>query len=318
MNGKPSHFVTADRERAREVIAQVYGAGVRVTCAPVVGVVASLTRIDAGPLTFTDLVLRPETTYTVDGGDTVVVLTVLKGVIERECGAGTRRYGRGDVLLAAGPAPRHRGRAHRLRVQTLHLPAALFTEVAGAGVPGGAPVGWSFLSRDPAGPRAAAQWRHAHTYTVGLLSMPAAVTCPVVMDHAARLLAATALSVFPNTLTGDGRAPVARSGPVVLRAAQYIEDNAHRDITLADIAGSVRLTPRAVQYAFRRHLDTTPMAHLRQVRLAQAHADLRTAGPGSGATVAAIAARWGFTNPGRFAALYRRTYGTSPRSTLNG
>ncbi|WP_320780868.1 helix-turn-helix transcriptional regulator [Streptomyces sp. CRN 30] len=317
--GRPSRFVTADRERAREFLAEAYN-GVRVTCTPVAGTVATLTRIDAGPLTFTDLTSRPEAAYAVDGGDTVVVLTLLEGTIERDRGTGTDRYGRGDVLLAAAPALRHRGRAHQVRAQTLQLPAALLTDVAGA-APDGAPVRWSFLSQHPAGPRAAAQWRHAHVYAMGLLRMPAAVASPLVMGHATRLLAATALVVFPNTLTGTGFAPAEHTGPVphlVRRATQYIEDNAHRDITLADIAGSVRLTPRAVQYAFRRHLDTTPMAHLRQVRLAQAHADLRTAGPGSGVTVAGIAARWGFANPGRFAALYRRTYGTNPRGTLDG
>ncbi|GAA2274737.1 hypothetical protein GCM10010145_51600 [Streptomyces ruber] len=317
--GKPSRLVTADRERAREFVGQVYGSGVRVSCAPVAGTVASLIRIEAGPVTFTDLTLRPEVTYTVDGGDTVVALTLLGGSIESKHGGRTGRYVRGDALLAVGPALHHRGRTRRLRVQALRLPAALFTDVAGA-APEGGPVRWSFLSHDPVSPRAAHHWRQAHTYAVGLLHMPTAVTSPLVMGHASRLLAATALAVFPNTLTDSGPAPAGRPGPVphlVRRAAQYIEDNAHRDITLADIAASVRLTPRAVQYAFRRHLDTTPMTHLRRVRLDRAHAELTATGPYSGATVADIAARWGFANPGRFAALHRRAYGTNPRSTLD-
>ena len=38
--------------------------------------------------------------------------------------------------------------------------------------------------------------------------------------------------------------------------------------------------------------------------------------PDSGATITAIAARWGFHHPGRFAALYRDTYQRTPYSTL--
>ncbi|MFJ6576984.1 helix-turn-helix domain-containing protein [Streptomyces sp. NPDC091368] len=64
-----------------------------------------------------------------------------------------------------------------------------------------------------------------------------------------------------------------------------------------------------------RHLDSTPLAHLRRVRLALAHADLRAAEPGT-ATVASVAMRWGFAHPGRFAAAYRSAYGRAPSSTL--
>jgi len=36
----------------------------------------------------------------------------------------------------------------------------------------------------------------------------------------------------------------------------------------------------------------------------------------AGDTVAAIAARWGFAHPGRFAAAYQQQYGTTPATTL--
>jgi transcriptional regulator GlxA family with amidase domain len=70
-----------------------------------------------------------------------------------------------------------------------------------------------------------------------------------------------------------------------------------------------------VQLAFRRHLNTTPTAYLRQVRLAQAHEALRDAVPGDGVTVTAVAARWGFT-PSRFTERYRAAYGVLPSHTL--
>ena len=83
-----------------------------------------------------------------------------------------------------------------------------------------------------------------------------------------------------------------------------------------DAVAAAHVTGRALQYAFRRHLDTTPLAHLRQIRLSHAHQDLMNADPNHGATVTEIAARWGFHHAGRFATLYREAYGSSPPRTL--
>jgi transcriptional regulator GlxA family with amidase domain len=57
-------------------------------------------------------------------------------------------------------------------------------------------------------------------------------------------------------------------------------------------------------------------SYLRRARLAGAHADLLAADPTTGDTVAAIAARWGFAQPGRFARHYRSVYGVLPSTTL--
>ncbi|GAB2603663.1 hypothetical protein GCM10009696_06460 [Kocuria himachalensis] len=57
------------------------------------------------------------------------------------------------------------------------------------------------------------------------------------------------------------------------------------------------------------------MHHLRAARPDAARADLMTADP-TRTTVAAMAARWGFANPGRFAAAYQQAYGETPAATL--
>nr|WP_257019638.1 hypothetical protein [Streptomyces sp. TLI_235] len=63
--------------------------------------------------------------------------------------------------------------------------------------------------------------------------------------------------------------------PATLRRAMaFIDDNAHLDLTLADIAAAAYVTPRALQDSFRHHTGSTPPAHLRRVRLARAHGDL--------------------------------------------
>ncbi|WP_234362348.1 helix-turn-helix transcriptional regulator [Streptomyces sp. IMTB 1903] len=127
------------------------------------------------------------------------------------------------------------------------------------------------------------------------------------------------LRTLPNTAREEAPAPRDTRdahSDTLRRAVAFIEANAHRAITLADIAASIPVTPRAVQYAFTRHAGTTPLGHLRRVRLARAHAELRSADPSGGATVADIAGRWGFAHQGRFAAAYRQEYGVTPSATL--
>ncbi|PRC60869.1 AraC family transcriptional regulator, partial [Mycobacterium sp. ITM-2017-0098] len=57
--------------------------------------------------------------------------------------------------------------------------------------------------------------------------------------------------------------------------------NPHRpaiEVTVS-YAGSADVTPRAIQYAFREHLNTTPLEYLRRVRLERAHQELKSADP---------------------------------------
>ncbi|MGA4691266.1 helix-turn-helix domain-containing protein [Rhodococcus sp. AB351] len=108
------------------------------------------------------------------------------------------------------------------------------------------------------------------------------------------------------------------STPSALRkAVAFIESEAARPIRLADIAAAAGIGRRALQYDFVRHHRTTPMQYLRSVRLARAHRDLQAADPNR-ETVASIAARWGFSSPGRFATQYRSVYGRTPRVTRSG
>ena len=140
----------------------------------------------------------------------------------------------------------------------------------------------------------------------------------LLQSSVADMLAAAALTVFPNTAMTAAQVPgPGRVAPaVVRRAVAFIDEHAERDISAADVAAAAHISIRAVQLAFRRHLDTTPLAYLRRVRLDHAHQQLCAAEPGDGSTVAEIAARWGFASPSRFAARYRDAYGVLPSSTL--
>jgi transcriptional regulator GlxA family with amidase domain len=143
------------------------------------------------------------------------------------------------------------------------------------------------------------------------------VATPLVASTTASMLAAVVLSAFPtNAVTEPTAVDRADAKPNLLRhAVEFIESSADIDITLSDIAEKIHVTPRALQYMFRKHLDMTPMEYLRRVRLNHAHHELLESDPGA-TTVQIVAARWGFAHTGRFAAMYRQAYGSNPSDSL--
>ncbi|OBI23114.1 hypothetical protein A5712_11505 [Mycobacterium sp. E2327] len=140
---------------------------------------------------------------------------------------------------------------------------------------------------------------------------------PLLTAQMRRMLIASLVEAYPGILHTAGGGPSGGvKSPAVRRAIAYLEESAAEDVRIGDVAAAVRLSTRALQEAFRRHLDTTPMAYLRAIRLTRAHADLRRSSIEDGTTVAAVAYRWGFGNLGRFAADYRREFGRSPSEVL--
>jgi AraC-like DNA-binding protein len=250
----------------------------------------------------------------------VIISTVTRGTVQIEHGQDIDRYGPGDVLIGStrqGLIVRTRG----LSDHNVILPLRLLHAVAGTEPGASAPL--RFLSPRPVGPAARAQWTAVTRYVDGLLANPDASLSPLVVTGAARLLAATALTVFPNTAFEPGSrdrrdaptATVRRATATLRRATAFIDEHPERDITVTDIAAAACVTVRALQMAFRRELDTTPMAYLRTVRLTRAHRDLLDLGPRQ-ETVTAVAYRWGFSSTSRFSAYYRETYGVTPKQTL--
>jgi AraC-like DNA-binding protein len=176
-----------------------------------------------------------------------------------------------------------------------------------------------FRSLRPAHSGAARHWlQTVHYISQSLRSQPAAMAQPLLSGATTRMLATALLTTFPNTWTTEPHHQDRTDAtPTALRRAiAFIEANADLDISITDIARAAYVTVRAVQFAFRRQLDATPMAYLRRVRLERAHEQLRDATPGDGTTITDVAARWGFVNPSRFTALYRGTYGQPPSYTL--
>ena len=251
------------------------------------------------------------------GFDDFVFFTVHAGSV-RMTGPNTDRLvARGDVAFYPLGVPIAFG-MDRFDVTTLRIGADHVRRVA-HDLTGIAPEDVRFLDTTPVSPSMYRYWRSLMAHVAGAIAEPESpFVHPLLAHDTARTIAGAALHVFPNTVLTRQAAP----GPGVVmpatirRAVGFLDDNAHRPVELGEIAAAAGTSARALQYGFRRHLDTTPMDYLRRVRLDRAHRDLCDADPTRGDTVSAIAARWGFANPGRFATAYRDVYRRSPADTL--
>jgi AraC-like DNA-binding protein len=103
----------------------------------------------------------------------------------------------------------------------------------------------------------------------------------------------------------------------VRRAVELIEEDPGRPWSSATLAHEVAASVRALQVGFQRSYGLPPMTYLREVRLNRVHDELTAATPDT-VTITAVAARWGFLHPGRFATAYRRKFGCLPSDTLRG
>ncbi|EIM25787.1 AraC family transcriptional regulator [Microvirga lotononidis] len=112
------------------------------------------------------------------------------------------------------------------------------------------------------------------------------------------------------------RPQVAAAPFYVKRAEAYIEANYTESLSLADVANYAGVSARSLQNGFQSFRGMTPMAFLRSVRLQHANRALLAADPAID-TVTEIALACGFGHLGEFGALYKRTFGETPRQTLS-
>jgi AraC-like DNA-binding protein len=106
------------------------------------------------------------------------------------------------------------------------------------------------------------------------------------------------------------RPPGAATPPAVRRATAFMRENLMQALTVEDIAQAAGCSARALAAAFRSQRGETVTAVLRELRLEAAREALKTGDPAL--TVSAVSARFGFSNAGRFAALYRERFGVMP------
>lgn len=274
-------------------------------------------RLDAGALVIDEMRMPGTVTAEPDALNRVMVVAPSAGLVSGHCDGIDGAAGPGDIALVSQPDVPYQVLAEDVTTTVVLLDPALVADAAHGHLEAVRRRPLRFEQFTPINAAAAKMWRDTVAYVRDSVLADDAKATPLVLGHAGRLLGAVTLSTFPGVVPDDSPAhDRTDTTPLLLRRAiAYIEENATNDIALNDIASAVHVSPRAVQYMFRRHLETTPLQYLRRIRLAEAHRDL-IAGDRKHDTVTAIAAKWGFAHTGRFAVMYREVYGRSPHATL--
>lgn len=251
--------------------------------------------------------------YEMDPPGQILVCHVISGGVEQRAlhSRGTRSRPGEVTAFVPREAPQFEGRVLRGRYHQLIIDPRSLTGITGA------EDAVHLTGAVPVSAAANQQLANLVDYVRGCAANPQLTENPLLARMLEQHVAAVLLTTLPNDSLLEPTSHDRRdSTPVLLRRAiAFIDDNAHTDISLADIAAAIYVTPRALQYMFRRYRDCTPMEYLRRVRLHHAHLDLLAADETT--MVGEVARRWGFAHAGRFAAYHREHYGCSPQALLS-
>lgn len=155
-----------------------------------------------------------------------------------------------------------------------------------------------------------------------LLAHPSLADEPILLDQAFRTLAAALLDTFPNSAltraTDPDAAPVRGEVPTAAlrEVLDYLDSHADEPVGPTHVADLVGRPANQVVEGLRRYRGTHPAEVLWEARLRGVQRSLLEADPGSGTTVAGIAARWGFARAELFSVAYTRAFDESPEETL--
>lgn len=229
--------------------------------------------------------------------------------------------GPGEVLLTA-PTGRFTAQFDNVDFDITALTRHEVAEHAAARC-GIAPESLRFTGLAPISPAAARLWLDTVAHVRDdILSDPEIAAIPMLLDSAYQMLATTLLVTFPNTALDATHDPLAHapgqlSDTTVGHVVDFLHHHAAQPLGPTDIAEQAHAPARDVDDALRRRRNTTLAEQLWRARMQGAYRDLYDGDPAAGDTVAAIAARWGFTNPATFAVAYTTsTGGEAPEDTL--
>ena len=100
----------------------------------------------------------------------------------------------------------------------------------------------------------------------------------------------------------------------LIRAKQYIHENAREALHLEDIEASSGVSRFKLFEGFRKYFGMSPMAYLKKHRLGAVRQEILE--DNSARNISVIAMGWGFTHLGRFSSEYRKLFDETPSTTL--
>jgi AraC family ethanolamine operon transcriptional activator len=146
--------------------------------------------------------------------------------------------------------------------------------------------------------------------------------CPAILENplAAGVIADDLLDIFISTLGADAPGSERPPSPsvrsyTVYKAQQFIEEHLATGFSMSELCKALRVSRRALEYAFRDVVGLSPRRYMMALRLGRARRDIAGGMP---ASISEIAQRWGFFHLGRFSSLYKSFFGELPSATSRG
>lgn len=172
-----------------------------------------------------------------------------------------------------------------------------------------------FVPAMPNSARGALWWRYVRLMIDELEQRTDSDDASATLGQLETLLLTNLLESQPHNYSDALHGGACRIAPGhVRRAERYIEEHAHQAIGIEELVAVSGVSARALYDGYQRFRGTSPMAHLRFVRLQRVREEL-LAGRDD-LTVAEVATRWCFFEFGRFAGQYRKLFGETPSQTL--
>ena len=156
-------------------------------------------------------------------------------------------------------------------------------------------------------------WRRfASGLTFQVLNQPELYQRDLLRGQLVDALAAATIEAFGLSDVSEG--DTTQDQDTVRRAVAFMTAHLGDPISVMQVAMATGISVRGLQLVFSRELASTPVAHLRRLRLDGARATLRA--PVKGMTVGGVGRSFGYSNLGRFSAHYRDEFDEAPSRTL--
>lgn len=136
---------------------------------------------------------------------------------------------------------------------------------------------------------------------------------PLVIDNLEIAIFSTLVQGFSENISDTSNIKTSEVSIARVReAAEYIQANMKKDLTIAEVAAAMNCSSRSLQTAFARHYGISPSQFMRNIKLEAARIELSEGKK----TITEIAFEYGFYNPGRFTKYFEQHFRKKPSDIL--
>jgi AraC-like DNA-binding protein len=144
---------------------------------------------------------------------------------------------------------------------------------------------------------------------------PEVIAHPEVARGLEQSLIETLVGCLAETKAQEDRAAQRRHALIMHRFYKVVEENPGSALYVPEICAAIDVSPRTLLACCQEHLGMGPKRYLMLRRMSLVRRALRQATPGE-TTVTNIVSQFGFWEFGRFAGVYKSTFGETPSETL--